>query len=144
MRGGVRWRISARERALLAMAQAIIGAMQKMDGALSPRDRRTALRFVRTPSRMGGQSRYAEGKTRAAWQSMPAYLQHQVAELAKAAGCAEELRRIIGSPPQLPPDSSRTKVSTSNDPARSQARQSSRVLPASGRTKTTTCSPTAR
>jgi hypothetical protein len=107
MRGGVRWRISTRERTLLAMAAAIIEMMQKMDGAIPPRDRRTAFRFVRTLSRIGGQSRYAEEKTRAAWQSMPAYLQHQVAELAKAAGGAEELRRVVGdawphNPPPVP------------------------------------------
>jgi hypothetical protein len=96
MRGGVRWRISARERALLAIAAAIIGALQKMDGAIPPRDRRTAFRFVRTLSRIGGQSGYAEEKTRAAWQSMPAYLRHGVAELAKAAACADELQRVIG------------------------------------------------
>jgi predicted DNA-binding ribbon-helix-helix protein len=108
MRGGVRWRISARERALLAMAAAIIGALQKMDGAIAPRDRRTAFRFVRTLARIGPQSRFAEERTRAAWQKMPAYVQRQIIELPAAAGCAEELRRIVGddawpqNPPQLP------------------------------------------
>jgi hypothetical protein len=86
----------AQERALLDLAAAIIASLQKMDGAAPPRDRRMAFRFVRTLALMGGQSRYAERKTRAAWRSLPAYLQHQVSELAKAAGCAEELRRVVG------------------------------------------------
>jgi hypothetical protein len=104
-----------RERTLLAMAAAIIEMMQKMDGAIAPRDRRTTFRFVRTLARIGPQSRSAARQTRAAWQKIPAYLQRQIIELPAAAGGAEELRRIVGDdawphniPPRLPdqPDES--------------------------------------
>jgi hypothetical protein len=90
------------------MAGAIIEAMQKMDGAIPPRDRRAVLRFLRTLPYIGPRSRSAAGNTRAAWQKMPAYVQRQIIELPAAAGCAEELRRIVGddawpqNPPQLP------------------------------------------
>jgi hypothetical protein len=84
----------AQERALLDLAGAIVAFLQKMDGAAPPRDRRAALRFVGTLPRATG-SRDGARHTRAAWQAMPAHLQHRIAALATAAGCADELHNII-------------------------------------------------
>jgi hypothetical protein len=66
----------------------------KMDGATPPRDRRAALRFVGTLPRALGPGDGAR-HMRLAWLSMPAHLQHRIATLATAAGCADELRHII-------------------------------------------------
>jgi hypothetical protein len=105
MRRGVRWRVNAHEGALLALAGAIIGAVQKADGAIPPRDRRALLSFVRTLSRVGPRGRSAVGRARAAWQRIPAALRHQIAELAATAGCADELQRVTGKAAVLRSDS---------------------------------------
>src|SRR5437870_1342426 len=84
------------EGALLALAGAIIGTVQKADGAIPPRDRRMVLGFVRTLSRVGPRGPFAVGQARAAWQRIPAVLRHQIADLATAAGCTDELGRVIG------------------------------------------------
>jgi hypothetical protein len=96
MRGGVRWRVNAHEGALLALAGAIVGAVQKADGEIPPGDRRAMFGFVRTLSRVGPRGRFAVSQARASWQRIPAALRHQIPELAATAGCADELRRVIG------------------------------------------------
>jgi len=78
------------EQPLLNLAAAIRALV---DG-LPTRDRRSALRLLRTFSRVGPQSQYKQ--TRAAWQNVPAHLQQRIIELARAAGCAEELQRVVG------------------------------------------------
>jgi hypothetical protein len=73
------------------------GAPGPVAGSAPPRDRRTALRFLRTLPRALGPTDGAR-HTRAAWRDMPVHLQQRIATLATAAGCADELRRIVEGP----------------------------------------------
>ena len=92
--GGVRWRINAHERALLKLARAITNSVMANAG-LSAKDRRSALRLVLTFPCC--RSLTGAKKTLAAWRSMPAYLQYEVAKLAMIVGAADELQRIVDS-----------------------------------------------
>jgi hypothetical protein len=58
-------------------------------------DKRLQFRPVSGPEVAALSIAMGAGRTRSAWQKMPVYLQHEVAELAKA-GCADELPRIVG------------------------------------------------